>query len=92
MLLGMTPDQVDALYKSLFVYTAGFSNSLSEILQHTTDNYFVLSSFWKLFLILLENVCSLDYEMAITHVEIASKAAVSNIEKEFAANLRETEV
>ena len=43
MLSGIKSDDVDKLYKSLFVYSAGFSDALSEILKHTEDNYFVVS-------------------------------------------------
>jgi hypothetical protein len=56
---------------------------MGEILEHTSSNYTLSSSIWKLFLVLLESICGVDYQMAITAVDIEARDALGRIEASF---------
>ena len=46
---GVSPEEVDRIYRSLFVYSVGFFELLKKILSTTQKNYQIITSIWKVF-------------------------------------------
>lgn len=62
---GIPAEEVDRVYRGLFVYSVGFYELLNKCLQHTDKKYTVITALWKVFSILLEYCCRTDYRMLI---------------------------
>lgn len=58
---GITNEQVDRVYRGLFVYSIGFYEMLQRSLEHAGNKYILLSSMWRVFAILLEYCCKSNY-------------------------------
>lgn len=65
---GVSPDEVDRIYRSLFVYSVGFFEFLKKILQSTMKNYQIITSIWKVYQVLLEYCCKTDYRILIAEL------------------------
>ena len=61
-------EMVDRIYRSLFVYSVGFYEMLSKILQHSNQKYTLITRVWKVFAVILEYCCYTDYQMMITNI------------------------
>jgi len=59
------PEMVDRIYRALFVYSVGFYELLKRCLEHTNQNYAIITNLWKVFSVLLEYCCHSDYKMLI---------------------------
>ena len=62
---GIPADEVNRIYRGLFVYSVGFYELLNKCLEHTNKKYTVITAIWKVFSILLEYCCRTDYRMLI---------------------------
>jgi hypothetical protein len=62
---GIPPDEVNRVYRGLFVYSVGFYELLKKCVEHTNNKYTVVTALWKVFSILLEYCCRTDYKMLI---------------------------
>lgn len=80
---GLQTNDVDRIYRSLFVYSIGFFQLIRKILEHTTKRYTIVTGLWKVYAILLEYCCQFDYEMIITTLNIEKKEEMDNMEKEY---------
>ena len=54
---GVPEADIDRIYRGLFVYSIGFYEMIHRCLSHAKNKYTILSSFWKVFAILLEYCC-----------------------------------
>lgn len=45
----ISSDEIDRIYRSLFVYSVGFFELLKKILSTTQKNYQIITSIWKVF-------------------------------------------
>lgn len=46
---GVSLEDVDRIYKALFVYSVGFFEFLKKILQSTGRNFAIITSIWKVY-------------------------------------------
>ena len=78
---GVSPDEVDRIYRSLFVYSVGFFEFLKKILQSTMKNYQIITSIWKVYQVLLEYCCKTDYRILIAELTDRHHAEVEQMER-----------
>ena len=46
---GISPKEVDRIYRSLFVYSVGFFELLKKILSTSGKNFAIITSIWKVY-------------------------------------------
>jgi hypothetical protein len=80
---GVSAEEVDRIYRSLFVYSVGFFEMLKLILSTTKRNYSIITSIWKVFQVLLEYCCKTDYRILIAELSDKHAAELNFIEDEF---------
>ena len=76
-------DTVDRIYRSLFVYSVGFSELIKSALEHTSNNYILISNIWKVFSILLEYCSSSDYQLMINKVSVEHREEMKKANERF---------
>ena len=62
---GVSIDNIDRIYRGLFVYSLGFYEMIYSTLDHASNKYTLMASVWKVFSILLEYCCKSNYKMMI---------------------------
>lgn len=85
---GIPSDQVDRIYRGLFVYSIGYYEMLQRCLHHASNKYILLSSMWRVFAILLEYCCKSNYQMMISKLNEEHRAAIDGLEKEFTEHVQ----
>lgn len=65
---GLGQEQVDRLYRCLYIYSVGFYELLKAVTSHAKRRATLLATIWKLFAILLEYACKNDYKMLISEL------------------------
>jgi hypothetical protein len=88
---GLVTGDVDRLYRSLFVYSIGFYQLIQKVLQHTENKYTIVTGIWKVYAILLEYCCQLDYQMIITTLNLEKKEELESMEAEFQTQIDKLE-
>ena len=89
---GLQAQEVDRLYRSLFVYSIGFYQLIQKILEHTNKKYTIVTGVWKVYAILLEYCCQLDYQMIITTLNLEKREEIEQLESDFQSQLAKMEV
>jgi hypothetical protein len=67
---GVSMEQVDRVYRGLFVYSIGFYEMLQKSVSHATHKYTLLANIWKVYSILMEYCCKTNYRMLINEVTL----------------------
>jgi hypothetical protein len=62
---GMKVEDIDRIYRGLFVYSLGFYEMIYKCTEHARGKYTLMASIWKVFSILLEYCCKTNYKMMI---------------------------
>jgi len=62
---GIPEEAISRLYRCLFVYSIGFNEVLKTMLNHSKDKVELTSSIWKVFSVLLEYCCKVEYKAII---------------------------
>ena len=88
---GLQAQEVDRLYRSLFVYSIGFYQLIQKILEHTNKKYTIVTGVWKVYAILLEYCCQLDYQMIITTLNLEKREEIEQLETDFQAQISKIE-
>jgi hypothetical protein len=83
----MTNEEIDRLFRALFVYSIGFFQLISRTLEHNEEKYPILAGVWKVFAILLEYCCQLDYKLTITTLNIENRDEIDRIEAHWTKEL-----
>lgn len=67
---GLSSDQIDRVYRSLFVHSVGFYELLKQQLSNCSElnQLSILMSLWKVFGVLLEYACRTEYRLLISKV------------------------
>eukprot|EP00826_Nyctotherus_ovalis_P014173 TRINITY_DN13923_c0_g1_i5.p1 TRINITY_DN13923_c0_g1~~TRINITY_DN13923_c0_g1_i5.p1 ORF type:complete len:321 (-),score=55.49 TRINITY_DN13923_c0_g1_i5:284-1246(-) len=102
MNFGVGEEMIDRIYRALFVYTIGFHELLKSNLSGEAINFGIISNIWKVYALLLEHACELDYKLLIGESIVSllvivlreHKQEIDRIEVEFAERLekkKETE-
>ena len=65
---GLHIDDINRIYRSLFVYSVGFYEMLRKMTDHTTGSYSVCTTIWKVFSICLEFCCRTEYKNLVGQV------------------------
>jgi hypothetical protein len=77
------PNDVDRIYRALFVYSVGFYELIKKVMMHCDKKYTVITSIWKVFAILLEYCCRTDYRLLIQAISKEHKDELDRLEKEY---------
>lgn len=88
---GLQAEDIDRLYRSLFVYSIGFYQLIQTILKHSFSKYSVVTGIWKVYAILLEYCCQLDYEMIVTTLNSEKKDEIEQMESDFMLQINKLE-
>lgn len=88
---GLAKQEIDRLYRSLFVYSIGFYQLIKRILEHTNKQYSIVTGIWKVYAILLEYCCQLDYQMVITTLNIEKKEELEHLETDYMQQINNLE-
>ena len=88
---GLQAEEVDRIYRSLFVYSIGFFQLIRKILEHTRQKYTIVTGLWKVYAILLEYCCQFDYEMIITTLNLEKREELDHMEKDFKEQIAKNE-
>ena len=62
---GLPERQISRLYRCLFVYSVGFNELLKSLLSYCKDKVSLTASVWKVFTVLLEYSCKVEYKAII---------------------------
>jgi hypothetical protein len=63
---GIHNDDIDKVYRGLFVHSVGFFQTVQQLLKRTNENkHMIIINIWKVFAILLEFCCRTDYRQMI---------------------------
>jgi hypothetical protein len=65
---GVEMEEINRIYRGLFVYSIGFYEMLAKCLAHAQNKYTLLANVWKVYSILLEYCCKTNYRMMITEL------------------------
>ena len=80
---GISSEEVDRIYRSLFVYSVGFFELLKKITATTKKNYQIITSIWKVFQVLLEYCCRTDYRVLIAELTDRHASELTSVEVAF---------
>ena len=80
--VGLGNDDIDRIYRCLFVYSVGFFEMLSSVLNQTEKNFQIVTAIWKVFQILLEYSCKTDYKIMMAEVSTKYMESLENLLKE----------
>ena len=86
---GIPIEDIDRLYRSLFVYSIGFYEMIQKAVQHAKNKYSVLSSLWKVFQILLEYCCKSNYQMMVAKISTEHSNRLEEMQQEFFAEIQQ---
>jgi gas vesicle protein len=79
---GVQVDEIDRIYRGLFVYSIGFYEMIQKCLTHAKNKYTLLSNVWKVFSILLEYCCKSNYRMMIAKISTEHQEKLEELEEE----------
>ena len=65
---GISGNDVDRIFRSLFVYSVGFFELLKKIVAASSNNFSIITSIWKVYQVLLEYCCKTDYRILIAEI------------------------
>ena len=80
---GVSNTDVNRIYKALFVYSLGFYQLINKTMEHIDGKYTYIAGIWKVFAILLEYCCKVDYCMMITEVQEEKRIALEQSEAKY---------
>lgn len=80
---GVSNQDVNRIYKALFVYSLGFYQLINKTMDHIDGKYSYIAGVWKVFSILLEYCCKVDYTMMITAVQEEKRVALEQCEAQY---------
>ena len=87
MLVGkISNDQIDRIYRALFVYSLGFYEMLSKTLVNSPNKNTFQSSIWKVFSILLEYCCKTNYQNLVNKIQAEHRKEIEEQEEKFNEN------
>ena len=89
---GVANGDIDRLYKALFVYSLGFYQLINKTMEHVAGKYTYVAGVWKVYSILLEYCCKVDYDMAIATVQEEKRTALDQLEAHYKAQVRDWQV
>ncbi|CDW78838.1 UNKNOWN [Stylonychia lemnae] len=79
---GVTNEQIDRIYRSLFVYSVGFYEMLKNAIGKCKNRPAMISNFWKVYSILLEYCCKHDYRMQIQEITEKHTEEMKSLEEQ----------
>ena len=80
---GISPGEVDRIYRSLFVYSVGFFEMLKKMLSTTGKNFTIITQIWKVFNVLLEYCCKTDYRILIAEITDKYNSDIEMCQRQF---------
>ena len=79
---GLNADQINRVYRGLFVYSVGFFELLKKCAAHTQNKGTLVSTIWRVYAILIEYCCKTDYNMVISEVSRDFQTKIAVLEKQ----------
>ena len=86
---GLSAEDVDRIYRALFVYSVGFFEHLKKVSANTKHNYQLLTALWKVFAVLLEYCCKTDYRLLICEVTAKHERETRELVQSYKEKIRE---
>lgn len=82
---GLSPDMVDRIYRSLFVYSVGFFELLKQQMINCSDenSLRLLMNLWKTYGILLEYACKTEYRLLISRIQSLNELEKQQLEEKY---------
>ncbi|CDW82237.1 UNKNOWN [Stylonychia lemnae] len=82
--MGIPNESVNRIYRSLFVFSVGFYELMTECTKYLDVNRVtVQSQIWKVFQVLLEYCCKTDYQLITQQMEKNHQGEVEDIENKY---------
>ena len=86
---GLPMEDIERIYRSLFVYSIGFYEMILKCVTHAKNKYSILSSLWKVFQILLEYCCKSNYQMMIAKISTEHSQQIEKLEDQFQSQINQ---
>ena len=83
MQAGLPSIEIDKLYQSLFVHSIGFYQLILKVLEHTEKKYTIVTGILKVYAILLEYCCQLDFRMIITTLNLEKREEIEQLKNDY---------
>ena len=80
---GIPDEYIDRIYRCLFVYSVGFYEMVSKVIEHSGQKYQIITRLWKVFAVLLEYCCQNDYQMIITKISTEHDEVIEKLKAGF---------
>jgi hypothetical protein len=80
---GVKHEDVDRLYKSLFVHSVGFFELLRNLLNKKEKQFAILTAVWKVYQVLLEYCCKTDYRILLAEISERHEGELRDIEAKY---------
>ena len=87
----MNHEEIDTIYRQLFVYSVGFYSTITEVATKINAEYKAVAGLWKVFAILLENCCHIDYQMVVSAIEVENRLELEEQKEQFGKQIAEVE-
>ena len=65
---GLTNQEIDRIYRGLFIYSFGFYEMLLESIKHSNDTKFMMAQIWKVYGILLEYCARSNFTTTVNEI------------------------
>lgn len=85
---GLSQEDVDRIYRCLFVYSVGFFEMLKSVLAQTEKNFSTVTAIWKVFQVLLEYCCKTDYKIMMAEVSTKYQESLERLLQENLARIQ----
>ena len=60
---GLSGEEIDRLYRSMYVYTVGFQDLLKDLLMHCDNRATVLHNVWRAFIYIAETALKVNFKV-----------------------------
>ena len=81
---GVPPQSVDRLYRSLYVLTKGYYDTLHTIFREVGEyKYILMARAWKVYETLLQHCCVTDFKTMAEKMIEDKERAIAEVKKEY---------
>ncbi|KAK9820233.1 hypothetical protein WJX72_007746 [[Myrmecia] bisecta] len=70
---GLSSEEVDRLYRSMYVYTVGFQDLLKDLLTHCDNRAAVLHNVWRAFMCISETALKVNFKSEFLELVVAKE-------------------
>lgn len=89
--VGLNNEEIDTIYRELFVYSVGFYSMITEVTTKVNAEYKAVAGLWKVFAILLENCCHIDYQLVVSSIEMENQFLLDEVRNQHTKQVQDLE-